>query len=656
MAGAEDFDYDLAFAELLAAGASPAQAKAAIANPAMRPSPMQPPDATGVRAGQRGLPPMPEVVPNALAGGTRLPRQIQERAMRGMAPTPDQASFLAAIAPEKEARSNALGGAGLELTGVPQAVRAGEAVGEALADPTIPNLGNAGFQTGMALFRPGKAFVAAGAGLGAAAAKDLGMFDTEAQAQRAPKQASKVPELPGLNPEQNAEYNTLTQTLKRDGWMPPAQIQRMKELSAVSNKFVDENAASERRMKEEEARRFGEAEAARLADERAAEAKRKEDERLAYNTAVTRAETSRDEILNRAKSKRFEEGDTGKLYNKLGMGTPALMAGAAGLATRAFGAGGYIAPMATGSVAGLAGAHWPLGHEVMFAPVTNPEKDAYQAYARELPPTHPRKEELSTYAENLPTLNPAREEAVKEFYDPWKFAERSAIGGILEGPISGLLGAELANAPKRIVQGVAAAPGEALASYRGSMAKADIAQARRELAANRLSGVRAEGRLRDEASALERNALAGEPGAVSAMPAADPASSVASVQPNVLATGNLTALSARTPQSAVSVPGQPLAPGALSNQQPSEILGSIKPVQRDVPTSFPQSTPPANPTLPKSSRPPDMPEWASEPPQGIKLKPGQWWDANMGQPREGGKYAPMPKYKASRPKPDNPTE
>ncbi len=629
---ADEFDYDSAMANIMrgkewiaelqsqfeAAGASPQQAKAAAAevasNPSItRPSRMQPPDASGVRAGAYGLPPMPEVSRNALAGEMRS----TNTPMGDLVGAYD--TGLGALTSKVERGAGLIGRGATELTGVPQAVRAGEAVGEALADPTIPNLGNAGFQTGMAIFKPGKALIAGGAGLAAAAAKDLGMFDTEAQAQRAPKQAPKGPDLPGLSPEQNAEYNALTQTLKREGWMPPAQVQRMKELSAVSNKFVEENAASERRMKEEEARRLGEAEASRLADERAAEAKRKEDERIAYNTAVTRAETSRDEILNRAKSKRFEEGDTGKLYNKLGMGTPALMAGAAGLATRAFGVGGHIAPMVTGSVAGLAGAHWPLGHEVMFAPVTNPEKDAYQAYARELPPTHPRKQEFSNYAENLPTLNPARQEAVKEFYDPWKFAERSAIGGILEGPISGLLGAELANAPKTIVQGVAAAPGVVLSSYRNNMAKADIAQARREAATARLNGVRAhaadvgrKGQLLDEVGQLERNALAGDAASASAVPAAGQASSVPYVEPNALMTGRIRA----TPGSSAtaSAPGQPLPPEALSNRPASEILSSIKPAPRDVPTTFPD----------KPSAPPS----ATAAPEGKKLPPHVREDAN----------------------------
>jgi hypothetical protein len=47
-----------------------------------------------------------------------------------------------------------------------------------------------------------------------------------------------------------------------------------------------------------------------------------------------------------------------------------------------------------------------------------------------------------------------------------------------------------------------------------------------------------------------------------------------------------------------------------------------------------------------------MPEWASEPPQGIHLKKGQWWHATLNQPMwaDGSGFAPMPKYKSSRAK------
>ena len=100
--------------------------------------------------------------------------------------------------------------------------------------------------------------------------------------------------------------------------------------------------------------------------------------------------------------------------------------------------------------------------------------------------------------------------------------------------------------------------------------------------------------------------------------------------------------------------GQQLGSEALSNRPPSEILGAIQRPPREVPTSFPQSTPAATPQA-TAQRPAGMPEWASEPPQGVKLRTGQWWDAKQNQPRNAdGTLAEMPKYKATRPKADRP--
>jgi hypothetical protein len=124
-----------------------------------------------------------------------------------------------------------------------------------------------------------------------------------------------------------------------------------------------------------------------------------------------------------------------------------------------------------------------------------------------------------------------------------------------------------------------------------------------------------------------------------------------SVARNRLA-GDETALAGRGLPSVAS--GQQLGPEALSNRPPSEILGSIQRAPRDVPTTFPQSTPAANPAPVRSA---NMPEWASEPPQGIKLSRGQFWDGKINQPRNAdGTLAEMPKYKASRPKAEKPAQ
>jgi len=64
----------------------------------------------------------------------RMKRQIAERAMRGMDPTPEQQAYLASVLPEKEARSSALGDTALELTGVPGMVRGSSNVARGIAE------------------------------------------------------------------------------------------------------------------------------------------------------------------------------------------------------------------------------------------------------------------------------------------------------------------------------------------------------------------------------------------------------------------------------------------------------------------------------------------------------------------------------------------
>lgn len=82
--------------------------------------------------------------------------------------------------------------------------------------------------------------------------------------------------------------------------------------------------------------------------------------------------------------------------------------------------------------------------------------------------------------------------------------------------------------------------------------------------------------------------------------------------------------------------GGPAAPGAPPAMPPSAPAG---------PSPAPAA--PAN-------RPSRMPEWASEPPANVKLKRGQFWDGKMNQPRNAdGTLGEMPKYRAQRQKPSD---
>jgi hypothetical protein len=132
-----------------------------------------------------------------------MEQQIQARAMAGLDPTPEQAAYLKAIMPQKEALGDKWARAGQELSGIPQVMRAGTAIGKAVDEPSIPTATNAAVQTGFAAFRPGLALKALGSGYLAALLKEAGAFDgpSSAEAQVAKKGAAPKVVMPGLTPE-----------------------------------------------------------------------------------------------------------------------------------------------------------------------------------------------------------------------------------------------------------------------------------------------------------------------------------------------------------------------------------------------------------------------------------------------------------------------
>lgn len=316
-----------------------------------------------------------------------------------------------------------------------QPVRAGEAFGDALIDPSISNVANAGMQTALAAFRPAAALGVLGGGYAAAAAADAGLFDMGANA--APKkQRAALPIAPdALSGPQATRWQELTAKASRDNWLPPTEREELKGLNRIVETAATEKAKNEATIAREAAQRD-------LAE---------------YDRAVSNAEG----VLAAEKAKRprrFEDTEVGALYNKTGIATPALMAAGVGGLSRAVTGGGnalkdYIAPGALGAMTGGVAAHWPLGHGVLFEPAANPEKAEYGAYARELPPSHPRKQEWTNYAASQPSENPTRAAIVKEFYDPVKFAERSALG-VIEGLGGGLIGADAVRLPGRMLSGM----------------------------------------------------------------------------------------------------------------------------------------------------------------------------------------------------------
>lgn len=592
---------DLA-ARLRELGATPREAtQAAVQTVAgqsiTRPSPMQPPDRTGVRAGQRGLPPMPEFSRNALAGPEMRSTNTPMGDVLGAYDT-----GLGALASKAErGAGNVLRGAA-EFTGIPQAVRAGDALGDALNEPSLANVTNAGTQSALAIGKPLAAAATLGAGYLTAGAKDLGLFDMSANAQQ-PKAQGKT--RPGLTPELNAEYDALDTKIKNSAFVSRADAiesrNRLKQLQDITNNSVVEG---------NKGRQTAETDAAL---KRQAE----------YDRAVQGADSRLAEDKQRAKDQNFYETEVGKLYKKTGVVTPGVAAFGVGALTRLAG-GGTPAALGWGGATGGMAANYPLLHNTYYQDAYNPEKAAYAAYARDLPPEHPRKAEWDVYAKNLPDQNPAQKIASEQMWDPAQFAMRTGLG-VAEGMLGGHLGNSAMDIP--------------ITAFKN--AGTGIADGYELLRSSRRGGP-----LQTEAASLERNALAGPPEAASATAATRPAAAATDVPLNPLGTG-LMPMRGRG-QAGMSDQGPSLGSEALSNRSPSEILGSIQRAPREVPTTFPQSTPAANPA---PARPAGMPEWASEPPQGVKLSRGQWWDAKQNQPRNAdGTLAEMPKYKASRPK------
>lgn len=296
---------------------------------------------------------------------------------------------------------------------------AGEAVGEAAFDPTLPNLTNAGFQSALALAQPMKGLGILGAGYGLAGARDagLGLFD-EAHAKpkgKAKSPETSVPELPGLSREQQTEYVDVVRRIERGAFTSGAERRSLENardrLAGISAAYQTTVMANEAKLKADAAAK----------------------DREEYDRAVSNAEMARDKELSRVR--RFSETEVGKMFDKTGGWAPfAVAAGLGGLSRAASGPAkgwmGHAANVAQGAFAGAMTPNVSLAYNAFFTEPDNPERAAYLAYSRELPIGHPLKEERRKYAESLPTANPVRTEAAKELYDPMKAAERMTLGAV----------------------------------------------------------------------------------------------------------------------------------------------------------------------------------------------------------------------------------
>jgi hypothetical protein len=287
------------------------------------------------------------------------------------------------------------------------------AIYEAAEDPSLANVTNAGVRTALTMGKFGTGGLFALGGLGVAGARDAGLFGTEAAAADGsdPLDPSQRARLTALQAKQ-AKGRTLSRAEREEQNSYLGALQ-----SAATAKAETEAAA------------------------RAQADKAKQDE---FNRSVVNAESVRDHELSRVR--RFSDTEVGKVFEKMGGFAPVAAGAGAGALTRAA-AGpatsvlGKMAPSLSGATAGVTALNVPLAYNAFMTEPDNPEKAAYGAYARELPPGHPRKEEMGQYAAGLPDANPVRKQASEELYDPWKMAERGLFG-VLEGGLGGFAGGE----------------------------------------------------------------------------------------------------------------------------------------------------------------------------------------------------------------------
>jgi len=399
---------------------------------------------------------MAEMTPQAIAQINALIDEMNRQRVTGQAMPDPRLSFAGPAPSTAQNLMDAMAMPAQMATGVAmQPVRAGEAIGTAAANPTIPNLTSAGIETGLTFLRPGMVLKSAGAGYGAAAAKDTGLFDAfagPANAAKGDKDAARA-------------ANAKAAASKAEG---QAAVEKAKaEAAILKAKTEAERLAAETRLKEEEAK-------ARLAREAADKAE--------YDRAVKTAETRRDEI--RATDKSFKDSTVGQIYEKTGGFAPMLAGTVGGMAHRM--ASGvpkgpidkFLMPAIEGSALTFAGLNGPLIYDAFSTPVKNPQREALEVYSLELPQGHPNAAKAAADAQGMSEINPVSNRAWSELTDPMGQVRRAGTA-IAEGAPAGLFGRNMPEAGAAAVRGVGMVPGLLAEGYQVGMGRAAAAKAAR---------------------------------------------------------------------------------------------------------------------------------------------------------------------------------
>lgn len=383
-----------------------------------------------------------------------------------------------------------------------QPMRAGESIAEAVSDPTLANVTNAGVQSALAAFRPVAAAGSLVAGMGIGAARDAGLFNMNAEASDGNREAELRRVIDQLAKERSVAVST--QRVRGKGEEAAKAREelgrsfdiRLQGYQDELNKILDNKASAERRASE-------------------IKSQKETDAAAEYGRSVSTAEQARDAEL--ARQRRFSDTDVGKVWDKAGGFAPFVVGAGLGGLTRAANGGGtmvkdYIAPMLAGTLGGMASSNIPLAYNAFGTEPDNPEQRAYAAYSRELPPDHPRKQEWADYAAGLPKANPVREAAANELYD-WDKAKERMLFGAIEGVGGGMAGSEVVRLPKRILETLSRVPGTAVEGFHTGMkgayrAEADAAKAQAKAFTGRQGVQELRGVLRQDQNALRQDSIA----------------------------------------------------------------------------------------------------------------------------------------------------
>lgn len=447
--------------------------------------------------------------------------------------------------------------------------RATDAVAEALGDPTLANVTNAGVQTGLTAGSPLLTGASGALGFGIAGAQDLippFASDAVAKEKRRPDMKPAI-----FEPAAAPAVDPIAEKYKDDPTLSLLHSQIEAARADSVRDYPGRNGDASRAQAAERLMGLQ----TKMAEELA---KRDESKRLLekgnYDRQVEDAIFARDKA--RSRDKRFSDTEVGKVYDKLGGYAP-VVAGMVPGAAFALAKGpaktwsDALLRAGTGAGFGVGAINVPIGYDMAYSPVVNPEKEAMRAYSYNLPDGHPDKAKSEKMAAELPEENPVHAAAKDEFSDLGNMAKRSVWGAI-----EGAGGQELGGLAPRAIGGLFKPSSYGLRS--------PVELAREKIAASKAAGLDRQADLasvanREAASKLaDSNRLALPPSSGPVGPASIPGSaSIASeASPAVSSSGSPVVSRALDVAKGRAALPSPATSAALTSDKASDIIKHFK--------------------------------------------------------------------------------